>query len=87
VTVDFEENGKNDVITFEGKRFEKKTISPQLMPQLGLAFKEEAVTNGRRMAVYIPQQKVICLLDNYINNTPNEEITYRLIKKKKVVAS
>lgn len=87
VMVDYDENGKNNVITFEGKKFRKEPTSLQFMSQLGLAFKEAAVREGRRVAMYIPQESAICLLPKYITYSPNEEVTYRLIKKKKVIAS
>ena len=87
VMVDYDERDKNEVITFEGKRFKKEATSPKLMSLLGLAFKEESSKNGRRVAIYIPQENAICLLPKYFSYSSNEEVTYRLIKKKKVVTS
>lgn len=88
VVVDYEEGGKNEIITFEKKRFKKNNTSHKFMSQLGLAFIKEAENlEGRRVAVYIPGKKAICLLDKYDAHSDNEEVTYRLIKKKKNASS
>ena len=88
VVVEYDEQDKNGVITFEGKKYKKEATSPQIMVQLGVAFKEGAANQkGRRIAVYIPQENAICLLAKHIAYSPNEEVTYRLIKKKKITAA
>jgi hypothetical protein len=87
VMVDYDEDGKNEVITFEGRKYKKDATSAKIMPQFGFAFQEGSVKNGRRVSVYIPQESAICLLDKYIRYASNEEITYRLMRKKKIVAS
>lgn len=85
VLVDYDEADKNEIITFEGKRFKKEAVSLQFMSQLGLAFKQESLRNGVRVAVYIPHENAICLLSHYSSYSSNEEATYRLMKKKKVI--
>lgn len=87
VMVDYDEDGKNEVITFEGRKYKKDATSAKIMPQFGLAFQIESVRNGRRVALYVPQERAICLLPKYIRYASNEEITYRLMQKKKIVAS
>ena len=87
VMMDYDENGKNDVITFESKKFKKETISAQFISQLGLAFKQNSIENGVRVAVYIPQKSAICLLPKYSTYSSNEEVTYLLMKKQKAVSS
>lgn len=85
VLVDYDEQGKNEVVTFEGKKFRKDPTALPFMVQFGLAFKEEAANQeGRRVAVYIPHENAICLLPKYVSYSPNEGVTYRLINKKKV---
>ena len=85
VMVDYDEDGKNEVITFEGRKYKKDAIAAKIMPQLGFAFQERSVRNGRRVALYVPQESAICLLPKYIQYASNEEITYRLMQKKKIV--
>lgn len=85
--VDYNEQEKNEVITFEGKRFKKEATSPKFMSLMGLSFEKASVKDGKRVAIYIPQENAICLLDKHIAYSPNEEVTYRLIKKKKITAA
>lgn len=87
VMVDYDENGKNEVITFEGKKFKKQLISAQFMKSLGLAFREEAAKKeGRRLGVYIPSKNAICLIA-YYSSVSYQEVTYLRMEKKMVVAS
>ena len=86
VLVDYDEEDKNEMITFEGKKFKKDPISAQFMLQLGLTFREASIhKKGVRVAMYIPQENAICL-QAYASSFSYEEVTYRLIRKKKVVA-
>lgn len=88
VLVEYDEEDKNEVITFEGKKFKKDPIPPQFMLQLGLTFREASIQQKNvRVAVYIPQENAICLLPNYSYYSSNEEVTYRLIKKKKAITT
>ena len=87
VMLDYDEQGKNEVISFEGRRFKKEATPPKFMSLLGLTFKEASVKDGKRVAVYIPQENAICLLAKHIAYSPNEEVTYRLIKKKKITGA
>ena len=87
VLVDYDEKGDNDVITFEGKKFKIQPISAKYMQQFGLTFIEDSVSKkGVRVAVYIPHENAICLLSRYSSFSYNE-VTYRLMKKKKVVST
>jgi hypothetical protein len=88
VLVDYDEKGDNDVITFEGKKFKIQLISAKYMQQFGLTFIKDSVSKkGVRVAVYIPHENAICLLARYSSLSSNEEVTYRLMKKKKVVSA
>lgn len=87
VVIEYDEKDKNEMITFEGKRFKKEAVSPELISILGLTFKKESLQDGSRVAVYIPQESAIYLLDNFSHYSSNQEVTYRLMKKKKVTSS
>lgn len=88
VLVDYDEKGDNEVITFEGKKFKIQPISAKYIQQLGLTFIKDYVSKkGVRVAVYIPHENAICLLPNYSAYSSNEEVTYRLMKKKKIVSA
>ena len=84
IVIDYDENAKNDVITFENKKFRKEQISSHYIKQIGLMLTSESIgENNSRLAVYIPHEKALSVLHPFSPSSTNEEVTYRLIKKKR----
>ena len=84
MVIDYDENAKNDVITFENKKFRKEPISSHYVKKIGFTLSLECISEkNSRLAVYIPHEKALCVLPRYSSFSTNEEVTYRLIKKKR----
>ncbi|PWK15464.1 hypothetical protein LV89_04990 [Arcicella aurantiaca] len=84
IAVEYDENGQNEEIAFEGKRFKKDIRSSRLLRPLGLSFCDVMTKQSNfRIAVYIPDEKAICIAARSSSFSPNDEIVYRLISKQK----
>jgi predicted nucleic acid-binding Zn ribbon protein len=81
VQIDYDYDQKNETILFEGKKFEKISLDTDVLKSMGVELNSNAIQEGKRVAVYIPQQGLLCFLryDSYATNG----VTYRLIPKKK----
>lgn len=79
VEIDFDRKDKNDIITFEGRKFERVTPNPEPLREFGIYLGEKAAKGDKRIAVFIPQEGLLCFLSSYSYSANN--ITYRLIKK------
>ena len=82
MVIDYDENAKNDVITFERKEYRKEPLPSHYVKKIGFTLSSEYIREkNSRLAVYIPLEKAPCLLTPYSYFSTNEEVTYRLIKK------
>jgi endogenous inhibitor of DNA gyrase (YacG/DUF329 family) len=84
VALEYDENGLNDEIIFEGKRYKKDIRSSQLIRPMGLIFSNVTTKKANfRIAVYIPDEKAICLAAHSSLFSVSNEVVYRLVPKKK----
>ena len=82
--MEYDENGLNDEIIFEGKRYKKDIRSSQLIRPMGLIFSNVTTKKANfRIAVYIPDEKAICLAAHSSLFSVSDEVVYRLVPKKK----
>ena len=82
VEIDFDRKADNDIITFEGRKFEKIASDiDALREEYGIYLRENAVKDDKRTAVFIPQSGLLCFLRSY--STSANGITYRIIKRNK----
>ena len=79
VEIDFDLQQKNDVITFEGRKFEKVVPNPEPLREYGIYLGEKAAKGDKRTAIFIPQEGLLCFLNSYSYTAYS--VTYRLMKK------
>ena len=79
VEIDFDHKEKNDVITFEGRKFEKVIPNPEPLREYGIYLGEKAAKGDKRTAIFIAQEGLLCFLSSYAYSANN--VTYRIIKK------
>ena len=61
MVIDYDENAKNDVITFERKEYRKE--SSHYVKKVGFTLTSESIgEKNSRLAVYIPLEKALCVL-------------------------
>lgn len=81
VEIDFNVKDKNDIITFENKKFEKVASNMDALTGMGLFMGVKSVKDNKRTAVFFPQHGLLCFLPYYNQLTSNSGVTYRLVKK------
>lgn len=79
VEIDFDRKEKNDVITFEGRKFERVIPNPEPLREFGIYLGEKAAKGDKRTAIFIPQEGLLCFLNSYSYSAYS--VTYRLMKK------
>jgi endogenous inhibitor of DNA gyrase (YacG/DUF329 family) len=79
VEIDFDRKEKNDVITFEGRKFERITPNPEPLREFGIYLGEKAAKDDKRTAIFIPGDGLLCFLSSY--SYLANSVTYRIMKK------
>ena len=79
VKIDFDRKEKNDVITFEGRKFEKVFPNPEPLREFGIYLGEKSAKGDKRIAIFIPEEDLLCFLSSYSYDANN--VTYRIMKK------
>ena len=83
VEIDFDTKDKNDIITFENRKFEKVASDMEIVQEIGLHMVAKSVRDNKRTAIFFPQEGLLCFLHSYSSYSSNG-VTYRIMKKKKV---
>ena len=82
VLIEFNEKDKNDIITFEGNKYEKIASNIDSLEELGLRMGEKSVKGNKRIAVYFANKGLLCFMPRYYSYSSfNDGVTYRLILK------
>ena len=79
IEIEYDRQQKNEIITFEGRRFEKVIPNPEPLREVGIYLGEKSVNNNKRTAIFIPQDGLLCFLSSYSYSA--NTVTYRLMKK------
>lgn len=79
VEIDFDRKEKNDVITFEGRKFERVIPNPEPLREFGIYLGEKAAKDNKRTAIFIPREGLLCFLSSYSYSANG--VTYRIVKK------
>jgi len=82
VEIDFNDRDKNDIITFENRKFEKVYSDMEKVQEIGLYMGAKSVRDNKRTAIYFPQEGLLCFLP-YHSSFSSNGVTYRLMKKSK----
>lgn len=80
VEIDFDVKEKNDIITFENRKFEKVTSVMEIAQQISLYIGAKSVRDNKRTAIFFPKEGLLCFLP-YHSSFSSNGVTYRLIKK------
>jgi len=80
VEIDFNDRDKNDIITFENRKFEKVYSDMEKVQEIGLYMGAKSVRDNKRTAIYFPQEGLLCFLP-YHSSFSSNGVTYRLMKK------
>ncbi len=80
VEIDFNDRDKNDIITFENRKFEKVYSDMERVQEIGLYMGAKSVRDNKRTAIYFPQEGLLCFLP-YHSSFSSNGVTYRLMKK------
>ena len=80
VEIDFDAKEKNDIITFENRKFEKVASDMEIVQEIGLYMGIKSVRGNKRTAIFFPQEGLLCFLRTHSSYSPNG-VTYRLVKK------
>ncbi|MBC7408708.1 MAG: hypothetical protein H7339_10000 [Arcicella sp.] len=83
VEIDFDTKDKNDIITFENRKFEKVASDMEIVQEIGLYMVAKSVRDNKRTAIFFPQEGLLCFLRSYSSYSSNG-VTYQIMKKKKV---
>lgn len=81
VEIDFDVKDKNDIITFENRKFEKVASGMDAVKEMGLYMGVKSVKDNKRTAVFFPQQGLLCFMQYYSQLSSDTGVTYRIIKK------
>ena len=82
VFIEFDEKDKNDIIIFEGRKYEKIASNIKPLEDLGLRMGEKSVKDNQRVAVFFAKEGLLCFMPRYSSYSSfNDGVTYRLIKK------
>ena len=82
VFIEFDEKDKNDIITFERRKYEKIASNINNLEELGLRMGEKSVKGNLRVAVLFPITGLLCFMPLYHSYSSfNDGVTYRLIQK------
>jgi hypothetical protein len=79
VEIEYDRQQKNEIITFEGRKFERLSPNPEPLREWGIYLGEKSIEGDKRIAVFIPQDGLLCFLSSYGYSA--NTITYRLMKK------
>ena len=79
VEIDFDRKEKNDVITFEGRKFERITPNPEPLREFDIYLGEKAAKDDKRTAIFIHGDGLLCFLSSYAYSA--NSVTYRIMKK------
>ena len=80
VEIDFNDRNKNDIITFENRKFEKIYSDMERVQEIGLYMGAKSVRDNKRTAIYFPQEGLLCFLP-YHSSFSSNGVTYRIMKK------
>ena len=80
VEIDFDAKEKNDIITFENRKFEKVASDMESVQEIGLYMGIKSVRDNKRTAIFFPQEGLLCFLRTHSSYSSNG-VTYRLMKK------
>ncbi len=80
VEIDFNDRDKNDIITFENRKFERVYSDMEKVQEIGLYMGAKSVRDNKRTAIYFPQEGLLCFLP-YHSSFSSNGVTYRLMKK------
>lgn len=80
VAIDFNDRDKNDILTFENKKFEKVDAEMKKVQEIGLHRGAKSVRDSKRTAIFFPQEGLLGFLPYYSSYSSNGVI-YRIIKK------
>ena len=82
VFVEFDEKDKNEIITFEGRKYEKMFTYNNPLEELRLRMGEKAVKGNKRVAIFFAEEGLLCFTPHhYSYSVFNDVVTYRLIQK------
>lgn len=82
VVIEFDEKDKNDIITFEGNKYEKIASNVDALDEIGIRMGEKSVKGNKRIAVFFADKKLLCFMPRYNSYSSfNDGATYRLIPK------
>ena len=86
VEIDFVTKDKNDIITFENRKFEKVASDMEIVQEIGLYMVAKSVRDNKRTAIFFPQEGLLCFLRSYssYSSYSSNGVTYQIMKKKKV---
>ena len=82
IEIDFDTKDKNEILTFENKKFKKVASGMEIVKEIGLYMGDKSVRNNKRMAIFFPQEGLLCFLRSYSSYSSNG-VTYRIMRKKK----
>ena len=65
VEIDFNDKDKNDIITFENRKFERVYSDIEKVQEIGLYMGSKSVRDNKRTAIYFPQKGLLSFLSYY----------------------
>lgn len=84
VAIEYDQKDKNEIITFEGRKYEKIADDVKPLEELGIKLGQKSVQENQRLAIFFPQDGWLCFLPRYNSYSSfNNGVTYGLSIKSK----
>jgi hypothetical protein len=82
VATEYDPKDKNEIITFEGRKYEKIASDMKPMEELGIRLGEKSVQDNQRVAVFFPKNALLCFMPRFNSfSSFNTGVTYQWIEK------
>jgi hypothetical protein len=84
VAIEYDHKDKNEIINFEGRKYEKIADDAKPLDELGIRLGEKSVQDNQRLAIFFPNDALLCFMPQYNSfSNFNNEVTYQLRQKTK----
>ena len=82
VAVEYDEKDKNEIITFEGRKYKKIATDMKPLEELGVKLGDKSVEGNQRVAVFFPGNALLCFMPRYNSfSSFNSGVTYQWVEK------
>jgi len=82
VAIEYDQKDKNEIITFEGRKYEKINPDTNPLEELGIKLGEKSVQDNQRVAVFFPKDALLCFMPRYNSfSSFNSSVTYQWVEK------